>query len=104
MNPIRQINRNNDGRTGGGGPGRRAGLRELARSVATTIVAESPDGRSVVFRTYCSQWPLDERPHVRPPILGPGDIHPGDVVGRNQAALATAARMYDDAEAPVKLR
>jgi ketosteroid isomerase-like protein len=52
------------------------------------IVAESPDDRSVVFRTYCSQWPLDERRHVRPPILKPGDIHPGDVVGRYQAALA----------------
>jgi SnoaL-like domain len=52
------------------------------------IVAESPDDRSVVFRTYCSQWPLDEQRHVRPPILKPGDVHPGDVVGRYQAALA----------------
>ena len=52
------------------------------------VVAESPDDRSVVFRTYCSQWPLDERRHVRPPILKPRDIHPGDVVGRYQAALA----------------
>jgi hypothetical protein len=51
-------------------------------------VAESPDDQSVLFRTYCSQWPLDERRHVRPPILKPGDIHPGDVVGRYQAALA----------------
>ena len=52
------------------------------------IVAESPDDRSVVFRTYCSQWPLDERRHVRPPILNPGDIRLGGVVGRYQAALA----------------
>src|SRR5215471_11037220 len=60
--------------------------RELAWPVA--VVAESPDDLSVVFRTYCSQWPLDERRHVRPPILTPGHAHPGDVVGRYQAALA----------------
>jgi hypothetical protein len=59
--------------------------RELAWPVA--VVAESPDDRSVVFRTYCSQWPLDELRHVRPPILKPGQAHPGDVVGRYQAAL-----------------
>jgi ketosteroid isomerase-like protein len=51
------------------------------------VVAESPDDRSVVFRTYCSQWPVDGQRHVRPPILGPGSAHPGDVVGRYQAAL-----------------
>ena len=51
------------------------------------VVAESPDELSVVFRTYCSQWPVDGRRHVRPPILGPGSFHPGDVVGRYQAAL-----------------
>jgi hypothetical protein len=59
--------------------------RELAWPVA--VIAESPDDRSVVFRTYCSQWPLDERRHVRPPILKPGQAHPGGVVGRYQAAL-----------------
>src|SRR6266550_2031962 len=59
--------------------------RELAWPVA--VIAESPDDRSVVFRTYCSQWPLDERRHVRPPILKPGQAYPGDVVGRYQAAL-----------------
>ena len=59
--------------------------RELAWPVA--VIAESPDDRSVVFRTYCSQWPLDERRHVRPPILKPGAAHPGGVVGRYQAAL-----------------
>jgi ketosteroid isomerase-like protein len=61
--------------------------RELAWPVA--VVAESPDDLSVVFRTYCSQWPVDGRRHVRPAILQPGDAHPGDVVGRYQAALDT---------------
>ena len=60
--------------------------QELAWPVA--VVAESPDDLSVVFRTYCSQWPVDERRHVRPPILKPGPTQPGDVVGRYQAALA----------------
>ncbi|HEY7430014.1 MAG TPA: nuclear transport factor 2 family protein [Streptosporangiaceae bacterium] len=59
---------------------------ELAWPVA--VVAESPDELSVIFRTYCSVWPLDERRHVRPPILPAGDAHPGDVVGRYQEALA----------------
>jgi ketosteroid isomerase-like protein len=68
--------------------------RELAWPV--TVVAESPDDSSVVFRTYCSQWPVDERHHLRPPILTPGPFHPGDVVGRYQAALDTG-----DAEAIV---
>ena len=68
--------------------------RELAWPVA--VVAESPDDMSVVFRTYCSQWPVDERRHVRPPVLQPGHAHPGDVVGRYQAALAAG-----DAEAVV---
>jgi limonene-1,2-epoxide hydrolase len=58
---------------------------ELAWPVA--VVAESPDDRSVVFRTYCSQWPVDGRRHLRPPVLRPGNIHLGDVVGRYQAAL-----------------
>ena len=59
--------------------------RELAWPVA--VVAESPDDRSVVFRTYCSQWPVDGRRHLRPPILEPGAAQPGDVVGRYHAAL-----------------
>ena len=59
--------------------------QELAWPVA--VVAESPSDRSVVFRTYCSQWPVDGRRHLRPPILKPGDAHPGDVIGRYQAAL-----------------
>jgi len=60
--------------------------RELAWPVG--VVAESPDDRSVVFRTYCSQWPVDERRHLRPPVLGAGPVQPGDVVGRYLAALA----------------
>src|SRR5271170_3795827 len=59
---------------------------ELAWPVA--VVAESPDDRSVVFRTYCSQWPVDERRHLRPPILEPGPGRPGGVVGRYQDGLA----------------
>ena len=53
---------------------------ELAWPVA--VVAESPDDRSVVFRTYCSQWPVDGRRHLRSPMLAPGAARPGDVVGR----------------------
>jgi ketosteroid isomerase-like protein len=60
------------------------------------VVAESPDDLSVVFRTYCSQWPVDGRRHLRPAILPPGGARPGDVVGRYQAALGTG-----DAEALV---
>jgi ketosteroid isomerase-like protein len=67
---------------------------ELAWPVA--VVAESPDDLSVIFRTYCSQWPVDGRRHIRPPILKPGDGRPGDVVGRYQAALEAG-----DAEAIV---
>ncbi len=51
------------------------------------VVAESPDEWSVVLRTYCSQWPVTGRRPVRAPILEPGDAHPGDVIGRYQAAL-----------------
>ena len=58
---------------------------ELAWPVA--VVAECPDDGSVVFRTYCSQWPVDGRRHVRPPILKPESAHPRDVVGRYQTAL-----------------
>ena len=58
---------------------------EVAWPVA--VVAESADDRSVVFRTYCSQWPVDGRRHLRAPILGPGHARAGDVVGRYQAAL-----------------
>ena len=67
---------------------------EVAWPVA--VVAESSGDRSVVFRTYCSQWPVDGRRHIRPPVLKPGPARPGDVVGRHQAALAAG-----DAEAVV---
>ena len=60
--------------------------RDVAWPIA--VVAESADDRSVVFRTYCSQWPVDGQRHLRPAILPPGPEHPGDVVGRYQAALA----------------
>jgi limonene-1,2-epoxide hydrolase len=71
------------------------GGRDTAWPVA--VVAESPDARSVVFRTYCSQWPVDGRHHLRPPILPAGDVRPGDVVGRYHAALEVG-----DTEAIVK--
>jgi ketosteroid isomerase-like protein len=66
-----------------------AHLTEAGRETAwpVAVVAESPDERSVVFRTYCSQLPVDRRRHVRPPILPPADAEPGDVVGRHLAAL-----------------
>jgi hypothetical protein len=51
------------------------------------VVAESPDDESVVFRTYCSQWPVDGQRHLRPPILAAGAAQPGDVVGRYHSAL-----------------
>jgi hypothetical protein len=59
--------------------------RELMWPVA--VVAESPDELSVVFRTYCTQWPVDEHRHLRPSILKAGPDHPDDVVGRYFAAL-----------------
>ena len=51
------------------------------------VVAESPDDRSVVFRTYCSQWPVDGQRHLRSPILGAASVSLADVVGSYQAAL-----------------
>jgi hypothetical protein len=61
--------------------------QKLAWPIA--VVAESPDDSSVVFRTYCSQWPVDGRRHLRPPVLTSGHVHVGDVVGRYLAALDT---------------
>jgi len=61
------------------------GGRETVWPVA--VVAESPDDRSVVFRTYCSQLPVDQHRHIRPPILTAADAQPGDVVGRYITAL-----------------
>jgi ketosteroid isomerase-like protein len=59
--------------------------RELSWPIA--VVAESPDDRSVVFRTYLSRWLFDGRHAVRAAILKPGSAHPGDVVGRYLSAL-----------------
>jgi ketosteroid isomerase-like protein len=63
--------------------------RKVAWPVA--IVAESPDDRSVVFRTYCRRWPVDEPRQIRPPLLEPTDDQPGDVVGRFHSALDAGA-------------
>jgi ketosteroid isomerase-like protein len=54
------------------------------------VVAESPNDRSVVFRTYCRHWPVDEPRLVRPPILQPARTDLGGVVGRLHAALSAA--------------
>jgi hypothetical protein len=59
--------------------------REEAWPIA--VVAESPDDLSIVFRTYCSQWPVDGSRHLRAPIMESSDADPGDVVGRFLAAL-----------------
>ncbi len=52
------------------------------------VVAESPDELSVVFRTYCSQWPVDGQRHIRRPLLEPANPQLSDVVGRYLAALS----------------
>lgn len=52
------------------------------------VVAESPDELSVVFRTYCSQWPVDGQRHIRRPLLEPANNQLSDVVGRYLAALS----------------
>ncbi len=44
------------------------------------VVAESPDEASVVFRTYCSQWPVVGHRPIRAPILKADHVEPGDVV------------------------
>ena len=59
--------------------------REIAWPVA--VVAESSDDRSMVFRSYFARRSIDGQRHLRPPILERGATHPGDVVGRYQAAL-----------------
>jgi hypothetical protein len=59
--------------------------QELAWPVS--VVAEFPDDRSVVFRSYFSQRALDGRRHLRPAILAPGSVRAGDVIGRYQDAL-----------------
>ena len=61
------------------------GGQELAWPVA--VVAESPDDRSMTFRTYCSQWQLFGQRPVRPAILPPGTEQLTDVVAQYFAAL-----------------
>ena len=68
--------------------------QEIAWPVA--VVAESPDDRSIVFRSYFSRRSMDGQHHLRPPILERGSAYPADIVGRYQAALAAG-----DAEALV---
>jgi hypothetical protein len=72
--------------------------KEMAWPVA--VVAESPDDQSVMFRSYCSQWPLSGHREVRPAFLkpAPGSLGTNDVVGRYLAALAAG-----DADAIVGL-
>jgi hypothetical protein len=62
---------------------------ELSWPVA--VVAESPDERSVGFRIYCSQWPVDGRRHVRPAVLPADGAHLPDVIGRYHAAQDAGA-------------
>ena len=61
------------------------------------VVCETPDDRSVVFRSYCSQVPVDGRHHLRPAILPPGDARPPEVVSRYLAAqdAGDAATLVD---------
>jgi ketosteroid isomerase-like protein len=75
--------------------GQRAVVELLARlehdgqslSWPIAVVAEAPDDRSVLFRTYCSVWPVEGRRAIRPPVLNPGTDRAGDVVARYLAAL-----------------
>jgi hypothetical protein len=53
-----------------------------------TVVAESPDDRSVVFRSYCSQMPITGRHEVRGPVLEPG---PDRERGRDGLLAAAAS-------------
>jgi ketosteroid isomerase-like protein len=50
------------------------------------VVAESPDERSVEFRIYCSQRPVDGRSHLRPAVLEPRSVHVADPIGGYLAA------------------
>jgi ketosteroid isomerase-like protein len=66
-----------------------ATLEQDGRTVSwpIAVVAESPDDRSVVFRTYCSTLPHDGQRHLRPPILPTAAHDVDDVVDRYQSAL-----------------
>jgi limonene-1,2-epoxide hydrolase len=74
--------------------GRRAVVEVVAHLAAgvvwpVAVVAEEPDDRTVVFRSYFSRHPLDGRHHQRPPILdATAAAEAPDVAGKFQAALA----------------
>lgn len=53
------------------------------------VVADSPDDRSVVFRTYLSERVIDGQQHLRAPILPVDDVPLADIVTTYQAALAS---------------
>jgi hypothetical protein len=61
------------------------------------VVAEARGETSVLFRSYCTQWPVDGRHHVRPPILESSAELPGGVIGSHLSALAAG-----DADSVVK--
>lgn len=71
------------------------GQQEVSWPVA--VVAESRDESSMVFRTYCSQRPVDGRRHLRPPVLESEQVDIDDVVGRYESALESG-----DADAVVE--
>ena len=77
--------------------------KPLAWPVA--VVAESPDDLSVVFRTYCSQMPVDGHRHIRSPILdSTSDVPPQAGIAiyeRSKSGLLAAVRVYDDIEPPI---
>lgn len=52
------------------------------------VVAESFNEQSAVFRTYCSQWPVDGQHHIRHPVLKPANTPLSEVVDRYLAALS----------------
>ena len=58
--------------------------QELSWPIA--VVAESTDDWSIVFRTYCRRWPVDEPLRVRPPILEAANIELTGIVGRYHGA------------------
>jgi limonene-1,2-epoxide hydrolase len=62
--------------------------RTLAWPMA--VVADSPDERSVVFRSYFSLRALDGSRHLRPPILPSAPVRSDGVVSAYQAALSAA--------------
>jgi hypothetical protein len=66
-----------------------AHLVDSGRAVAwpVAVVAESVEDGSVVFRTYCSQWPVEGRRSVRPPILPSRPVPTPAAVQRYQVAL-----------------